>query len=474
MRFSYLRDDAFASRPPALARLSQAWRQAFAARSSAFVLPEQIPSTVDTPPRPTLSDTSTSITGPAPTPWTWAFFLSVSALVMKAPDAFRVPQFWAEDGAVFFVQQWRHVAPQLFAPYAGYLVIIPRTIACIAKLLPVMYAPVIYVFCATLIGAAALASLRDMERIGMPFVLTVGIFALTPTNGEVVAVLTNVQWLLQFYLLAYLVRFATAPEQLHRTKGTIVMLAASLTGPFAIFACAALFALLVMRYFLASAGERSVRQTMRLVGTGEAVALFLGGTVQGATLAFAEPAKTQSSSLGLLTGIGSELHALQVHVLGAAVVSDRLFLGVFLGLLVTAFLLQIRRRPALTAFLAIVLFVALQFVAVAAKFENQPGILAPFVNGDRYFIAVKVVFWWSLAFCALTLVSRQLATGLVIAALIAISVLTDAPLRRPAMADLTWPRYAARIQAGEEFVAVPINPVPWSFGVAARKRNELW
>jgi hypothetical protein len=175
-----------------------------------------------------------------------------------------------------------------------------------------------------------------------------------------------------------------------------------------------------------------------------------------------------------LAGIASELHALQVHVLGARVASDHLFLGVFLGLIVTAILLQIRRRPALTAFLAMILFVALQFVAVAAKFENQPGILDPFGNGDRYFIAVRVLFWWSLAFSAVVLFSRQFATGLALAALIAVSVLTDAPLRRPALVDLSWPRYAARIQAGEEFVVVPINPVPWSFGVAARKRNALW
>jgi hypothetical protein len=160
-------------------------------------------------------------------------------------------------------------------------------------------------------------------------------------------------------------------------------------------------------------------------------------------------------------------------VLGAIVVTDPLFLGVFLGLVVTAILLQIRRARALTAFLAMTLFVAVQFVAVAAKFENQPGILGLFVNGDRYFVAVRMLFWWSLALSALTLFSRQFATGLALAAVIMISVLTDAPLRRPALADFSWPRYAARIQAGEEFVVVPINPAPWAFGVAGNKRNTL-
>ncbi|HEX7797286.1 MAG TPA: hypothetical protein VF456_23150, partial [Vicinamibacterales bacterium] len=251
---------------------------------------------------------------------------------MKAPDAVRRPQFWAEDGPVFFVQQWRHVSPQLFVPYSGYFLVIPRIFAWAAKLLPVMYAPLIYVSSAILMGAAALASLREMEKMGMPFVLTLGIFALTPTNGETLAILTNIHWLLQFYLLAYLVRFALAPGPLHRTKGTIVMLAVSLTGPFAIFASATLFALVVMRYFQASAAERSVRETMRTVGTGEAAALFLGGTVQAVTLALVAEPQTQNSSLGLLDGISSELDALQVHVLGARVASDNLFLGVFLGL----------------------------------------------------------------------------------------------------------------------------------------------
>lgn len=323
--------------------------------------------------------------GAAATPWTFAFFLSVAVLVMKAPDAVRRPQFWAEDGPVFFVQQWRHLSPQLFVPYSGYLHVIPRIFAWTTKLLPIMYAPAIYVFSAILIGAAALASLRDLEQMGMPFMLTLGIFALTPTNGETLAILTNVHWLLQFYLLAYLVRFAMAPGPLHRTKGTIVMLAVSLTGPFAIFACATLIALLIMRYFLASAAERSVRETMQSVGTGEAVALCLGAAVQAATLAFAEPAQaqTQNSSLGLLGSIGSVLDALQVHMLGADVASDNLFLGVFLGLIVTAVLLQIRRGRALTALIGMILVVALQFVAIVVKFDaaqiqaGEPFIVVP-------------------------------------------------------------------------------------------------
>ncbi len=59
------------------------------------------------------------------TPAGWAFFLSVAVVVLKTPDALRLPQFWAEDGAVFFSQQWGHLIPRIFVPYGGYLNVIP-------------------------------------------------------------------------------------------------------------------------------------------------------------------------------------------------------------------------------------------------------------------------------------------------------------------------------------------------------------
>jgi hypothetical protein len=454
-----------------LARLSRTWRETPAALSPASGEPSQTQLSIETLESDTFINVSALVTGAVRTPRSWAFFLSAAVLVMKAPDAFRLPQFWAEDGTVFFAQQWGHITPLLFAPYAGYLLVMPRLIAWLANLLPVEHAPAVYILCATLMGAAAMASLREMERIGIPFVLTIAVFALTPTSGEILGALTNVQWLLQFHLLAFLVRFATDAENLPRTKGAIVMLAVALTGPLAIFACAALFSILVMRYFLVLGGEHRMRQTLQSVSTGEVAALSLGATVQATSLVFATPVQAQSPSLGLLMGIASELQALQIHVLGGRVSANGLFLGVFFALMVTV-CLRLRRSPPLIAFLAMVVFVVLQFIAVAAKFENQPGILAPLLNGDRYFVAAKTLFWWSLVLCALMLVSRQVAAALVLAALIAVSVWTDAPLRRPALADLKWHRYARRIQSGAEFVVIPINPVPWTFEVAGNKRNE--
>ena len=47
-----------------------------------------------------------------------------AALFFRRPDAFLNPQFWAEDGTVFFKSNFYN-APSFFTPSAGYLHFIP-------------------------------------------------------------------------------------------------------------------------------------------------------------------------------------------------------------------------------------------------------------------------------------------------------------------------------------------------------------
>src|SRR5262249_30678683 len=97
------------------------------------------------------------------------------------------------------------------------------------------HAPLIYSLGALIIGAAALASLRQIRALGVPFPLLLGAVALTPTNVEVFGSLTNVQWLTQFGLLAIAARFWQGDETRHPLLRIIAATLIGMTGVFCVF-----------------------------------------------------------------------------------------------------------------------------------------------------------------------------------------------------------------------------------------------
>lgn len=131
-----------------------------------------------------------------------AFVVATLLMVLKSPDALQRPQFWAEDGSVFFVGQLHQAWPQLFQPYSGYLHFLPRVIAWFASFLPVIDDPLVYNCSAMLIDAACVTfvTLRAGPHFGFAVVFLS--FFLLPTDGEVFGTLTNVQWFVQIALLA--------------------------------------------------------------------------------------------------------------------------------------------------------------------------------------------------------------------------------------------------------------------------------
>src|SRR5262245_35341761 len=47
--------------------------------------------------------------------------VSAAILIWRRPDAFHTPQFWAEDGEIFFAQSRLFGSAALLEPSAGYL-----------------------------------------------------------------------------------------------------------------------------------------------------------------------------------------------------------------------------------------------------------------------------------------------------------------------------------------------------------------
>lgn len=121
-------------------------------------------------------------------------FLAVAVLililmVLRKPDTLLNPQFWAEDGLVYFSQALATGPASVFMPYNACLWILPRLIALAVTLLPVLWAPFAFNLIALIMDAAccALFSLPAYRHLVRSDWLRIGccaLFAVASSAGN--------------------------------------------------------------------------------------------------------------------------------------------------------------------------------------------------------------------------------------------------------------------------------------------------
>jgi hypothetical protein len=77
-------------------------------------------------------------------PLWWFAVFSIFLHVLRQPSAFLHPQFWAEDGKIFFLQDYLLGPGAFLRTYAGYLHVWPRSAAFIFGYLPLYWLPLVY------------------------------------------------------------------------------------------------------------------------------------------------------------------------------------------------------------------------------------------------------------------------------------------------------------------------------------------
>lgn len=395
-----------------------------------------------------------------------AFVLCALVLVLKAPDALLMPQFWAEDGVVFFLAQHGRTLPQLFEPYAGYLHFLPRLTAWVASGFPTVHAPLIYNLSAVLLGAAALVSLRRLRVLGLGFLVAVAPIALAPSNGEVWGTVTNVQWLAQFYLVSVLMRLFQGDGESDSIPLLQVpaAIAVGLSGPFVIFAVAAALAGQVWLR-LRGVSLRVQDNRRRAPISAEWMALGACACIQLLTIANADNVQSAGKSFHFEPYL-LLLKSLQTHVFGRPFMPTMLFLA-----LVGALFVLVLRKSSVAqqaSLLALAAFIVLQLAAAAQKSGDQAGLMLSLDHSDRYFFVFRATFWWLFAIALTRSLPRagRLPAFVVVALLAANASMLPQTLHRRAFPDKHWAGYAVRIDAGEA-VEVPINPEPWKMHVPA-------
>lgn len=167
------------------------------------------------------------------------FFIAFAIIVSRRLDALFNPQFWAEDGTVWYAEAYNQgFLPSLFLPHTGYLQTISRLTASLAQFFPLAFAPLIFNVLAIAIQilpvnfvissrfAVLIPSLKTRLILGF-------LYLALPNSYEINANITNAQWHLA--LLACMVVLA-APSRLliWRCFDVGVVVISALSGPFAI------------------------------------------------------------------------------------------------------------------------------------------------------------------------------------------------------------------------------------------------
>ncbi|MFH1137973.1 MAG: hypothetical protein V1816_18030 [Pseudomonadota bacterium] len=373
-------------------------------------------------------------------------------LFLIRPDAFLNPQFWAEDGRIFFQEALEHGAAALPRPFAGYIHALPRLGAWLASMGPLALAPAVFNFLA-IVGTVFTAFKIMTPRWRAPFKPFLALsLLLVPQSGEVLLNMTNFHWFSGIWLLVLALQ--DNPSTGFQAAGDYLLLVlAGLTGPFVVIFIPLL--LIRVRYRGASA-YNLIFVLLALAAAGLQAWALVDTRYMAEMEPLASPrlwrrvvANRFTVSLFLGAGVRETSHA----ALSIAA----------MGLLVVYMVLSAagsRRKVEIFSFLAAGMLI---FLAVAVKFRSNPMSLVPFENGDRYFFLPRLMIMWSLIMTlehASTVVRRA---SILFLAMIIVSGATWRLFSDVRYVDFQWRRHISRFEEGNyESLRLPINPPGWS------------
>lgn len=388
--------------------------------------------------------------------------LLAALLLFRSPGSLLHPQFWAEDGTLFFQDAFNHgFLKTILQPASGYLHTFPRLVAGLSLLLPMEQAPLVFnlaAFVVQLLPALYLLSPR-MACIIPSFsarLFAALLYIAVPAAHETHVNLTNAHWHLALAGVCILV---AAPAAGTATRGFETLLAVlfSLTGPFSIFFLP-LVAPRLLGFLKGSARDRSA--TLALIIAAGA-AMQAGFALSSARVGAGASQFGYLAPLELMTAVS--MHSFFKTILGSngfSRISALLPPAAYgLGLLGFAFLVFVairdRARP-----LLILLYLAVLSIASWYVFPlNDPRIWLNPQSGSRYFLFASLFVL--LALLHLTLSASHLrGAGL---ALLGTATIVGIPadFTHPRQPDIRWADNASVFQslpAGSSF-SIPVVPL---------------
>lgn len=382
----------------------------------------------------------------------WA---ALCVMYSRRPDVLTCPQFWAEDGTVFFAQQHAMGWKAALQTHGGYLHLVPRLTAGVADYLGARAAPAIYLGVALVVVLIAVARATS-RRIALPHPYWCALaVVLIPNMDEIAFNLTNAQWFGAIVLL--LVACSRPPETRAEWAGDIAaVIVFGLSGPFSVFFLP-LFVVRALRW--RTRGTMVTALLIALVGSLQLVAYWHSP---------APPSLGTPFSPGhALAAAGYRTGGQLLNVLPPPLVTDPIAwgaCGLVLWLLLWA-LLPVAKEFRATRWL--LLAGALLVLAGGLwRYRETVDVFFNRIHVQRYLHLPLVATCWLLL--AALKDAAGWRKGLIVAIGLVI-LLRNAPWYRVAPnVDYAWASHAVHIDRGEN-TEVPINPAGWVVSVPARK-----
>lgn len=226
----------------------------------------------------------------------------------RDPRCLLNPQFWAEDGSLFFLQAyeqgfWR----PLLIPTAGYMNTFPRLVAALALPFPLLATPLIYNLAAFAVQVLTIPYLlSDRLRHCLPDrrlrVSAALLYVVVPNSYATYVHLTNSQWNLAFVVVLLLLA-APPASRWGRVGETVLLAVFAVTGPLGIII---LPGALLNAFRQGDSGRR--RWSFLQAGV-----LAVGAVVQALCLAFT-PRTTSGLDQGAALTLRETLQILSTHI----------------------------------------------------------------------------------------------------------------------------------------------------------------
>jgi hypothetical protein len=329
--------------------------------------------------------------------WQVATFIAAFvAIFSRLPGALLHPQFFAEDGWVWYQQAYNlHWLPSLGTAQAGYMQTLPRLVAGVSLLFPMRWAPLIMNLAGTVIQVLPVTAL--LSRRCAPWgplsarMWMAALYIAIPDAPEIHVVLTNAMWHLA--VLQVLLAFSIPPLSWRgRVSDLVLFCIGGISGPF----CILLLPLIAAYWWF-----RRQRWTVVVLGV-----MFLGAVIQVVTILHA--VKRPGAPLGvtplrLLRIVGGSIFIdSMVGTGGPNLPIPFLLLGAIGGLAILFWGWRSAPLPVRLYFVfaLLVLMASLRDPLLLPGSTPRWEVLAD-AAGIRYWFFPSLMFLWSAVWCAL-------------------------------------------------------------------------
>ena len=382
-------------------------------------------------------------------------------LFFRMPFEFVNPQFWAEDGIIFFDNAHRHGWHSLTMPYAGYLHLITRFLAYSVHGFPLRLQPAAFFvlsLCCIIFSAVCITQISwlpvPLKRL-YPFAIV-----LAPHAGEVFCTLTNTHW-----ILSLLIPFICLAPPVHTWRTCLIyatgLAALGLNDPLIL-----IMTPIMATRFLAY-GLRNLREWI-IQG-----AFLVTCFIQGFTILQHSPTAHHTFSLhagfwlqALIVKpvscffIGAKIGSLAFHNPSLMVT-----VGLILTLFLTTFLVAVLTAPTQVrcSFLVFIFVGWMTLVASFFRSLDNPLLFDPFGCGDRYYYIPYVFFCFGLLWFASHAKNWQRKIGIFACFVVLLS--TASVFNCPPKPDMQWKTHIKKLE-NVDSVTVPIYPSEdWSLTI---------